>query len=137
MEGKYQASMARSRYDGYMKGITTPPSPALAYAHRAGARPDAPHDANNVGTAQVFRSFPWQKEDSDRETTGHTPKVLLTVGEAAEALSLGRTLVYELLMHGDLASIKIGSLRRIPVSALDEFVARRMGGRLTGAKGEA
>lgn len=51
---------------------------------------------------------------------------LLTVTEAAEILKLGRTLVYELVLRGELKSIKIGRARRIPVSALDEFIAQQV-----------
>jgi len=54
------------------------------------------------------------------------PKMLLSVDEAATALSIGRTFVYQLLMRGEIVSIKIGRRRRIPVSALQEFVARRV-----------
>jgi excisionase family DNA binding protein len=54
------------------------------------------------------------------------PKVLLSVDEAATALSIGRTFVYQLLMRGEIVSIKIGRRRRIPVSALQEFVARQV-----------
>ncbi len=48
--------------------------------------------------------------------------VLLTVEDAAQALALGRTKVYELVETGELRSVKIGRSRRIPVQALDEFV---------------
>ena len=48
--------------------------------------------------------------------------VLLTVEDAAQALALGRTKIYELLDAGELRSIKIGRARRIPVDALHEFV---------------
>jgi len=48
--------------------------------------------------------------------------VLLTVEDAAQALALGRTKIYELLDAGKLRSIKIGRARRIPVDALHEFV---------------
>lgn len=51
---------------------------------------------------------------------------LLTVTEAAAILKLGRTLVYELVLRGDLKSIKIGRARRIPVTALDEFIVREI-----------
>jgi excisionase family DNA binding protein len=53
-------------------------------------------------------------------------KLLLTVEEAAEVLSLGRTLVYELVMRRQIASIKVGRTRRIPVVALQEFVTRQL-----------
>ena len=48
--------------------------------------------------------------------------VLLTVEDAAQALALGRTKIYELVESGALRSVKIGRARRIPVQALGEFV---------------
>lgn len=56
-------------------------------------------------------------------------KLLLTVEEAAESLSLGRTFVYALVMRREILSVKVGRKRRIPVSALEEFVARHVTGR--------
>ncbi len=53
-------------------------------------------------------------------------KRLLNVNEAASALGLGRSLMYMLIATGELASIKIGRSRRIPVGAIDEFIARRL-----------
>lgn len=43
--------------------------------------------------------------------------------EAAQALGLSRSTVYELLADGRLASVKVGRSRRIPRAALDRFVA--------------
>lgn len=51
-------------------------------------------------------------------------KLLLTPEEAARAIGLGRTKVYELLRAGVLESVQIGSARRVPVEALREFVER-------------
>ncbi len=58
--------------------------------------------------------------------TAPRPKVLLSVDEAASALSMGRTFVYDLLTRGEIVSIKIGRRRRIPVSALQAFVTRQL-----------
>lgn len=55
---------------------------------------------------------------------GQPFKVLLTVEEAAHALALGRTYMYELVLRGHITSVKVGRKRRIPVFALQEFVAR-------------
>jgi excisionase family DNA binding protein len=55
-------------------------------------------------------------------------KLLLTPAEAAEALGLGRTKVYELMAAGVLQSVKIGASRRVPREALAEFVARLSAG---------
>ncbi|MFE2847862.1 excisionase family DNA-binding protein [Streptomyces scopuliridis] len=51
--------------------------------------------------------------------------VLLTVEEAARRLCIGRTLCYHLIGSGELESIPIGRLRRVPVEAVHSYVARR------------
>lgn len=48
--------------------------------------------------------------------------LLLRVDEAAEALALSRTKVYELMASGELESVKVGRSRRVPRSALDSLV---------------
>jgi excisionase family DNA binding protein len=53
-------------------------------------------------------------------------KVLLTVDEAAQALSVGRTLLYDLLMRKQIASIKVGRVRRVPLAAIDAYVRRQL-----------
>ena len=50
-------------------------------------------------------------------------KLLLSPTEAAAHLSVGRSKVYELMRLGQLRSVKIGGSRRIPRSALAEFVS--------------
>jgi excisionase family DNA binding protein len=56
--------------------------------------------------------------------TGVQPdmKLLLSVEEAALVLSVGRTLLYDLVMRREIFSVKVGRSRRIPMSALQEFV---------------
>ena len=49
-------------------------------------------------------------------------QTMLRVEEAADALGLSRTKTYGLVIDGRLRSVKIGRSRRIPVSAIDEFV---------------
>ena len=52
-------------------------------------------------------------------------KVLLTIDEAAQALSIGRTLLYDLLMRQQIASIKVGRARRVPMTAIDDYINRQ------------
>lgn len=51
-------------------------------------------------------------------------RLLLTAEEVADALNVGRTRVYELLAAGEITSVKIGHLRRVPVEAVREYAAR-------------
>ena len=53
--------------------------------------------------------------------------VLLNVEEAAQALGIGRSKTYELVLLGQLKSLKIGRSRKIPVEAIREFVRDRLG----------
>jgi excisionase family DNA binding protein len=48
--------------------------------------------------------------------------LLLTPEEAAKALRVGRSKVYDLIRSGTLRSVKIGGSRRISATALAEFV---------------
>lgn len=50
-------------------------------------------------------------------------RLLLSVVEAARRLGIGRTLMYDLMGSGEIPSVRVGRLRRIPVRALDEYVA--------------
>lgn len=51
-------------------------------------------------------------------------KLMLTPEEAAEALGVGRSTLYDLLRLQEIPSVKIGRSRRIPVSALRDFADR-------------
>jgi len=53
--------------------------------------------------------------------------LLLTVKESAKRLSLARSTLYQLVLTGEIASIKIGRSRRIPLEALNAFIARKLG----------
>ena len=54
------------------------------------------------------------------------PRLLLTVPEAAEALAISRSKLYELLAAGAVASIHIDGSRRIPLAALESYIADRL-----------
>ncbi|WP_219501246.1 helix-turn-helix domain-containing protein [Nonomuraea ceibae] len=51
-------------------------------------------------------------------------RLLLTVPEAAEALAISRSKLYELITTGAIASLRIDGSRRIPVTALTDYIAR-------------
>jgi excisionase family DNA binding protein len=51
------------------------------------------------------------------------PRLLLTPTEAAEALGIGRSKLYELIGTGVIESVLIGAARRIPIEALTAYVA--------------
>jgi excisionase family DNA binding protein len=53
-----------------------------------------------------------------------TPDRLLSVDEAAAALSIGRTAVYGELAAGRLRSVRLGRRRLIPSSAISDRIAR-------------
>ena len=77
------------------------------------------------------------QDTTDRATRGRgyrgtphelaaTSRLLLSVEEAAERLGIRRTLMYALVMSGEVRSIHVGRLRRVPSQALEAFVARRL-----------
>jgi excisionase family DNA binding protein len=55
--------------------------------------------------------------------TSEVVPVLYRVDEAAAALRLSRSSVYELIRSGQLRTVKQGRRRLVPVTALAEYVA--------------
>jgi excisionase family DNA binding protein len=51
-------------------------------------------------------------------------RLVLTIEQAARRLGIGRTLMYSLVMDGEIESVTIGRLRRIPVECLTEYVTK-------------
>jgi excisionase family DNA binding protein len=49
--------------------------------------------------------------------------VLYNVLDTAQALSIGRTKVYELIRSGALESVRVGRRRLVPAHAIAEYVA--------------
>jgi excisionase family DNA binding protein len=56
------------------------------------------------------------------ESSGVVVRLLLRPEEVAQALSIGRSTVFELMRTGELRSVKIGALRRIPTDAVAEYL---------------
>jgi excisionase family DNA binding protein len=50
-------------------------------------------------------------------------RLLLTVPEAAESLAISRSKLYELIAAGLVRSVRIDGSRRVPVEALETYVA--------------
>ena len=50
---------------------------------------------------------------------------VFSVVEAAAILGISRSKLYEFIAAGEIRSIRIGRLRKIPVAAIDEFLATR------------
>lgn len=52
------------------------------------------------------------------------PVLLLTVPEAAKALRVGRSKIFELIKRGELQSVKIDNVRLFPPVFLEAYVAK-------------
>jgi excisionase family DNA binding protein len=56
------------------------------------------------------------------ETTNTAPRSLLTVEKAAKQLSIGRTTMYALIKAGEITTVRIGHLRRVPSDAITAYI---------------
>jgi excisionase family DNA binding protein len=70
---------------------------------------------------------PQEAQQDGPATCGPDEILLLRVEEAAERLSIARTLMYRLVRTKQVESVCVGRLRRIPVAALEEYVERLRG----------
>jgi excisionase family DNA binding protein len=62
---------------------------------------------------------------AEADTHARAPDRLLSVDGAAEALGLGRSLLYAEIAAGRLRSVTVGRRRLIPAAAIGEFIATR------------
>ena len=53
------------------------------------------------------------------------PVLLPIWPDAAQALGIGRTKMFELIHNGDISTVAIGRRRLVPVDELHSFVERR------------
>ena len=51
-------------------------------------------------------------------------QIFLTVEEAAKALRIGRTRMFDLIAQGEISSVLIGRSRRVSVDALRKFAKK-------------
>lgn len=88
---------------------------------------------NDLPLAQIARLLGVPEQDlrslvaARASSHGDPTLVGLTVAEAARRVGIGRTKMYEYVTSGQIPSVKIGSLRRIPAEALSAFLAQRSG----------
>lgn len=59
----------------------------------------------------------------EASTLEAAPRLLLTIPEAARRLSVGRTTLYAMVTSGELASVAVGRLRRIPIDSLEALLS--------------
>jgi excisionase family DNA binding protein len=58
----------------------------------------------------------------------HGDKLLYRVEETAQLLAIGRSKMWEIVLRGDIESVKIDGSRRISRDAIEAYVARLAGG---------
>lgn len=89
-------------------------SPQTSASSRAPARVDT----------QTVRTSVRTNAERREATTTNTAPLLYTLPEAAQLLRISRTKLYELLATNEIESIHIGRSRKIPATALSEYVSR-------------
>ena len=86
-----------------------------------------PNDPKTTGTAFSYcEAVPQQRKTSlmkaQEAKKSDVPAVLYTVDEAAHALRLSRSVIYELIRSDQLQTVKVGRRRLVPVAALTAYV---------------
>ncbi len=57
---------------------------------------------------------------------GPSTSLLLSPEECAASINVKRATFFKMLARGEIASIKVGKLRRIPVQCLQDWLERKM-----------
>ena len=68
---------------------------------------------------------------ADQTHPNEGSRLLYSVAEAASQLGVGRTYMFRLIATGEIESIKVGKLRKIPRDALNSYVDQQRQGHAT------
>lgn len=77
-----------------------------------------------MGSINLFTNTQLEETTTVQQPNPATAPLVLTIEQAAERLGIGRSLMYALVSSGEVESVTIGRLRRIPADALVEYIAR-------------
>jgi excisionase family DNA binding protein len=66
--------------------------------------------------------FPQPPTTGENAVNAEPTDLVLTIEEAAKRLRIGRTLMYALIKNGEIRTVTIGRLRRVPVQCVAEYV---------------
>ena len=83
-----------------------------------------------IRVVSVQRSRPAAARRATEEPIIHVTlqadeRLLLNVPEAAHRLGISRSRLYEIIGAGDIETVTIGRLRKVPIAALDDYVEQR------------
>ncbi|MCL3862957.1 helix-turn-helix domain-containing protein [Actinotalea sp. K2] len=84
-----------------------------------------PIRVTSVNTEQTRRRVREVEQPIINITLQPDERRVFSVVEAAAILGIGRSKLYEFISSGEIRSIRIGRLRKIPVAAIDEFLESR------------
>ena len=65
-----------------------------------------------------------QVQDTGNSAPQGSPRLLLTVEEAADRIGICRSNMFKLIRCGEVKSVKVGRLRRVTPAALEDYVRR-------------
>jgi excisionase family DNA binding protein len=85
-----------------------------------------PDFAVSTSFLAVFTNCKWTSPNLSRREVGNVELLLFTVEQCAEALGIGRTNAYELVLKGEISSVKVGR-RLVPRWALEKFIRKLEG----------
>ena len=128
--GRTASAPWASRSGPRKKPQTVEPSPQLPLTGTLpGTLPDLaehpPHKQPRARrTVRPTSSVTTPSRRAPRSAHQTDDRLLLPVEEAARRLSIGGSLLYELLASGEIHSVHVGRLRRVPVTALIDFINR-------------
>lgn len=82
----------------------------------------APRKAHTMRLSAHSDPSPHPHTTGENAVNAEPTDVVLTIEEAAQRLRIGRTLMYALIKNGEIRTVTIGRLRRVPAQCIAEYV---------------
>lgn len=74
---------------------------------------------------QIFKTLQaTTQEIADKQSNTPVQPMIMEIDGLCEALGIGKNTAYKLLTSGEITSFKVGSVWKIPTSAVEEYIAK-------------
>lgn len=72
-----------------------------------------------------YKKFKEKKDDAAKQTKDNTIPNITEIDGLCKMLGIGKNTAYNLLTSGEIDSFKVGSVWKIPVSSINEYIERK------------
>lgn len=83
------------------------------------------NQSNKIQERNIFKNVNKRKTPEEKAAERNTPPMIIEIDGLCAMLNIGKNTAYNLLTSNEIDSFKVGSVWKIPVSSVNEYIDRK------------